>query len=71
LSSLWLFRIWALDLTIGLGRAEVKGMPVPGLRFSWFADRAHAGSAEKGRIEGCSHPYRRLPVAGIGGPLVK
>ena len=46
-------------------------MPVPGLRFGRLTDRAHTGSAEKVRIEGCPHPYRRLPVAGIGAPLVK
>jgi len=46
-------------------------MAVPGLRCGRVADRADAGSAEKGRIEGCPHPYRRLPVAGVGGALVK
>ena len=45
-------------------------MAVPGLRFGRVADRPHAGSAEKGRIEGCPHPDRPLPVAGIGVPLV-
>jgi hypothetical protein len=36
-----------------------------------FADRAHAGLDEKGRTERHSHPYRRLPVAGIGGALTE
>ncbi len=46
-------------------------MAVPGLRFSRVAAGVQAGSAKKGRIEGCPHPHRRLLVAGIGGALVK
>ena len=69
--SSWLFRFWALDLTIGLGRAEIKRVAIPGLRFDRVSDGAHAHSTEKGSIEGSSHPDRCLPVAGIGSTLVK
>jgi len=46
-------------------------MAVPGLRLGRIAASAHAGSGEKRRIEGCPHAYRRLPVAGARGALVK
>ena len=60
-----------LGLTIGLGRAEVKRVAVPGKCFGRVAARMQADTAEKRRIEGRAHPHRRLPVAGIGSALVK
>jgi len=46
-------------------------MAVPGLRLDRVARGPHSSSEQKSGIERCPHPYRRLPIAGVGGALIK
>jgi hypothetical protein len=56
---------------MGPGRVEVKRVAVPELRLDRLPVCPQPGSAEKGRVEGCPHPHRRVLIARIGGALVK
>ena len=59
-------------IAVDVGGTEIKAPAIPGTRLNRVAERAaQSGSAEKSRIESCSHPQRRPPVSGIGGALIK